>query len=126
MSGNVEYAVRWMGFEVDADQVGLIAKALYGRGLWRSADQRIVVRFVSFGERPNQGLLDALPEARCVLHTQVIAYLKHRFTKGCLNITRTNWDKAIVEFAGYCEDDSITEKQLLGWASTGAIPRSEQ
>lgn len=119
--GNIDYALRWMGFEAGQDKLEAIARTLYQTGHWDSGDGSMAVRFVVFGETPNESLKKAMPGIDFILHPQVITYLRRRFRKSCLQITRMHWDPIIVEFAALCENDNVTESQLLAWAKGGFI-----
>lgn len=118
---NVEYALRWMGFESKEDTLTAIAQTLYANGRWSSADKQTAVRMVCFGMSPHDPAKPLKPGVQQILHPHVIAYLRRRFTKGCVQIARQNWDKAIIEFAKYCEDRKIRDDELLAWANGGVI-----
>ena len=65
----------------------------------------------------NEKLKETLPRAQLIFHPQVIAFLRRRFIKGCVQIARQNWDLDGIAFAKLCEDDLTTDCQLLEWAS---------
>ena len=114
---NVEYVMRWMGFESDNTRIQQLAETVYRRGACDLPDNRICVRFVCFGAEPNPELKSELPEIHEILHKRVIGYLRERFCTGCHQITRENWDKDIIEFADVCRNRS--DQELLEWARQG-------
>jgi hypothetical protein len=112
---NVEYTVRWMGFERRDARIQEIADEIYRSGARDLPEEKICVRFVCFGRESNPELSSALPGVQQILHEHVIGYLKDRFSTGCYQITRENWDEDIIEFAAICGARSVPE--LLAWAS---------
>lgn len=112
---NVEYAVRWMGFEQDESRIQEIAGAVYKSGACTLPEARICVRFVAFGREMNPTLRAELPDVQQIMHERVIGRLKERFSTDCYGITRENWDEDIIEFATRCRAQSIPD--LLAWAS---------
>jgi hypothetical protein len=112
----VEYAMRWMGFEENMDRVNQAAAEVYRTGCCVLADPAVGIRLLSFGAERNPELQSELPSVQQILHEQVVSYLKTRFSKGCEQITRQNWDLDIIEFADLCETES--DQRLLEWAKT--------
>jgi hypothetical protein len=111
---NVQYAIRWMGFAADDALVETIAAALYKIGRWDSPEQNHCVRFLSFGKTLNDKLRQEMPAVQQILHCMVIEFLARRFTTGCYQIDRSNWDIEIQEFAELCSHQRV--HQLLDWA----------
>jgi hypothetical protein len=111
---NVEYALRWMGFESSDDGIKSIAENVYKTGKWESADRRQCLRFVAIGNSLNKTLAQEMPSVQQVEHQQIIEYLTRRFNTGCYQIDRSNWDRDIVEFATTCGERGV--KDLLDWA----------
>jgi hypothetical protein len=109
---NVEYVIRWMGFENDEVKLRQIADEVYGTG--SSEASRCSVRFVVIGSTENPGLKQQLPRATQILHSSVIDFLRRRFTTGCEGINRQNWDPDIIEFAELCSEAEAG--RLLLWA----------
>ena len=114
---NVEYAIRWMGFESDKQRIKAITAEIYESGAWDVPNERICVRFVCFGSEPNPGLKSEMPHIQEILHPRVINYLRERFCTGCHQITRENWDKDIINFAELCK--CRTDDELIEWARAG-------
>jgi len=110
---NVEYAIRWMGFDEDDNLVREAAAEVYRCGCWYMRQKPVRVRFVCFGADPNPSLQE-LPGIQQIRHDWVIAYLKARFSTGCEQITRENWDPDIQEFAALCRTQPVAS--LLAWA----------
>jgi len=111
---NVQYAIRWMGFEADDKAIETIAVALYRSGRWDSPEQTHSVRFLSFGRRVNDKLGLEMPTVQQILHHRVIEFLARRFTTGCYQIDRSNWDDDIQEFAELC--GQADTQRLVKWA----------
>lgn len=109
---NVEYALRWMGFEREDARIREIAETIYSQGQWNSEDKS--VRFLLFGGELNEPLTHALPGALQLEHSSIIRFLKVRFELGCVQITRENWDREIQDFAELSRNSSI--EQLYAWA----------
>lgn len=109
---NVEYAIRWMGFEPSQDKIDALAKSVRRTGLYE--DGQFVVRFVCFGKHVNEKLAAELPKAQQVVHIDVIRFLRRRFTLNCYMLARANWDEDIREFATLCRKSS--DDELLTWA----------
>ncbi len=82
--GNVEYAIRWMGFESDNARIRKVAETVYKRGACDVPDDRIRVRFVCFGAEPNPELKSELPEIHEVLHKRVYWLLEGPILRGIL------------------------------------------
>jgi len=120
---NVEYTVRWMGFERDDTRIHEIADEVYRFGARDLLEEEICIRFVCFGSESNPELSSALPGVQQILHEHVIGYLKDRFSTECYQITRDNWDEDIIEFAELCKTRSIPE--LLAWAREEDVQRRQ-
>ena len=120
---NVEYAIRWMGFESNNNRVKELASRLYTNGGCDIPEENKYVRFICFGSEENPDLKKQLPDAQQIFHTQVIAYLRNRFCLGCLNITRENWDRDIIDFAQICE--KLSDDDLFQWAKIGNGQQSD-
>jgi len=58
---NVEYAIRWLGFEQQEKVINCIADDIYKTGAWYSSDNQKVVRFACIGEKINDTLLIEKP-----------------------------------------------------------------
>jgi hypothetical protein len=113
---NVEYAIRWMGFESDPKRIKIFAKDVYDKGECDLPDKR--VRFVCFGSKQNSQLKAKFPCLHEVYHLRLIEFLRQRFSTECYQITRDNWDKDIIEFAELVRVGSNDE--LIGWAKQGS------
>lgn len=111
---NVEYAIRWMGFESQEEEINEIAAQLYRTGRWNSCKRNCCVRFVAFGDRINDELARKMPAIHQITHDRVIEYLAVRFTTGCCLIQRSNWDPDIQEFAAICANQGV--ERLIEWA----------
>jgi hypothetical protein len=103
-----------MGFEREEARIQEIADEIYTSGARDQPEEKICVRFVCFGSESNPELSSALPGVQHILHEHVIGYLKDRFSTGCYQIARENWDEDIIEFAAICRQWSVPE--LLAWA----------
>lgn len=114
---NVEYALRWMGFEPDNEHIKRIAMEMYAKGVWEASDDRVSARFVCFGSKANPELTEQLPGIQEILYPQVIGFLRRRFCTGCHQISRENWEEEIIEFAELCKSQS--DDQLIEWARQG-------
>jgi len=114
---NVEYAIRWMGFESDPDRIKAFAKDVYGKGECDLPDERMCVRFVCFGSEGNTELKAMFPCVHEVYHLRVIGYLRERFSTECYQIKRDNWDKDIIDFAELVRVWS--DDELIDWAKQG-------
>ena len=117
---NVEYVLRWMGFEVDEGKIARIAGELYSRGICETAGSGCSVRFVAIGGTENPDLKERMPSVSQILHMDVIQFLRRRFTTGCEGISRQNWDTAVVEFANLCNHADIGA--LLHWVENTNSP----
>src|SRR2546425_1093401 len=71
---NVEYTVRWMGFEGEESRIQEIADEIYRSGARDLLEEKICVRFICFGRESNPELSSALPEVQQILHEHVIGY----------------------------------------------------
>lgn len=111
---NVEYAIRWMGFAPDEECIKALADDIYNQGECDLAEQQVSVRFVCFGSDENPELRMQLPRVQQILHPHVVKFLRQRFSLGCYNITRDNWDPDIVDFAARC--GRASDLELLEWA----------
>ena len=114
---NVEYAMSWMGFESDNDRIRELAAQLYGKGECDLPKENKCVRFICFGTQENPDLKEQIPDAQQILHSHVFDFLRNRFRVGCLNITRENWDKDIIDFALICK--SLSNDDLFQWTKLG-------
>ena len=117
---NVQYAIRWMGFESDNKLVDEMAQQVYDKGYYEPEDKKLIVRLVCFGKTINDQLAEELPGVKQVLHSRVVEFLKERFTTGCVQIHRKNWDPQIVEFANLCSSSTLEE--LMIWVREGPKP----
>lgn len=120
---NVEYAMRWMGFESDNNRIKELAAELYSKGECDLQEEKICVRFICFGSQENLDLREQMPNTQQIFHTHVIHFLRNRFCVGCLNITRDNWDRDIIDFAQICK--SLCNEDLLQWAKLGYGQQSD-
>jgi len=111
---NVEYAMRWMGFENDEIELSQLAREMYTTGICESVRNGCSVRFVAIGSTENPDLKRKLPSATQIFHSAVIDFLRRRFTTGCEGISRQNWDPDIAYFAKLCACADI--ERLLCWA----------
>jgi hypothetical protein len=111
---NVEYVIRWMGFESDAARIKALAKEVYEQGECNLPEKHMCVRFVCFGSEGNAELKAQFPRVHEVYHPRVIGFLRDRFSTGCNQITRENWDADIIEFAELVKMQSDAE--MLEWA----------
>jgi hypothetical protein len=111
---NVEYAIRWMGFTPDAARIETISKAVYETGECDWPERQVCLRFICFGSSENAALKEVLPRAQQILHRQVFDFLRERFSLGCYQITRQNWDADIIDFADRCGKSS--DADLTAWA----------
>jgi hypothetical protein len=103
--GNVQYAICWMGFEADDNLIEAIAETVHKIGRWDSPNQTHSVRFLTFGKVINDKLVHEMPAVPQILHSRVIEFLARRFTTGCYQIERSNWDRDV--------------QHLLEWAECG-------
>lgn len=110
---NVEYVMRWMGFEGDEAKISRLAQEMYDTGCCKSAESNYSVRFLMIGGARNLELQQRLPRVAQILHPDVMGFLRRRFTSGCEGINRQHWDPLIVEFAELCNRGD--DQQLLRW-----------
>ena len=110
---NVQYAIRWMGFEEENTQIDKMAKSVYETGEWKDQEKRLSVRFICTGDRVNDELFKKFPKVNQLLHIKTIEYLRKRFRTGCHQINRENWDMDIIWFAKNCP--YLSNDQLIGW-----------
>jgi hypothetical protein len=111
---NVEYAIRWLGFEPDDACIKSIAGKVYDEGECDLPEQQLCVRFLCFGSEENPALREQLSRVLQVCHSHVFDFLRERFSLGCYNITRENWDPEIIDFAERCGRSS--DEDLMDWA----------
>ena len=111
---NVEYAMRWMGFESDNKRIKTLAKQLYEHGECNLPQENRCVRFICFGSEDNSDLKVQLPRVQQIFHTHVIDFLRERFGVGCYNVTRENWGSDIIDFAQLCK--CLCNEDLIQWA----------
>jgi len=111
---NVEYAMRWMGFEPDNQRIKMLAQQVYDRGECDLPHESRCVRFVCFGSGENPEIKAQLPCVQQIFHSHVIAFLRQRFSLGSYNITRENWDRDIIDFAELCK--CYRDEDLIQWA----------
>lgn len=111
---NVEYAIRWMGFESDNDKINEWAAQIYGKGECDLPEEHKCIRFISFGKLENRELMEKLPSVQQIYHSRVFDFLRKRFCLECLNITRENWDKDIIDFAAISKN--LSNDELFEWA----------
>lgn len=112
---NVEYVLRWMGFTSDPERIEALAKMVYETGACETDEEPISVRFVCFGSQENHELAEELPSVHQICHSRAVGFLRERFTTGCYQITRENWDRDIIEFAGLCR--ACDDAELMHWAA---------
>ena len=111
----VEYAMRWMGFEGNTDRVNQAAAEVYKSGCCLLEERGVGIRLLLFGAERNPELGSELPFVQQILQEQVVSYLKNRFSTGCEQITRQNWDSDIIEFSDLCRTES--NHRLCEWAN---------
>jgi hypothetical protein len=117
--GNVEYVLRWMGFDENDENISRIAGDVYSRAFSEPAGSCCSVRFVAIGKSENSVLREQMPGVKQILHSRVIDFLRRRFTTGCEGINRQHWDQDIVDFAELCQGaDSET---LLSWVGNSGV-----
>ena len=111
--GNIEYALRWMGF-APQDAIDGLANDIYATG----GTERIAgvsCRLIFFGAR-NDDLLNAeMPNSVQRIYDSIIDFLSQRFRTGCWKPTRVLWDEEIKEFAEKCQNND--RKALQKWIS---------
>ena len=113
---NVQYVVRWMGFEEYNSKINEIAKSIYETGSWKNDQEKgLSVRFICIGNRVNDDISRNFPTVSQKLHNDVISYLRRRFKTCCNQITRENWDADIIWFAENCIN--LSNDNLIKWAN---------
>jgi len=111
---NVEYALRWMGFLATEDEIEKAAADVNQSGVWINTSKDTTVRLMCCGSEINPELQKRYPNMLQMRLDHIVEYMKVRFTLGCYQIHRENWDDCIVEFAKYCEEGQYTA-ELLQW-----------
>jgi hypothetical protein len=72
---NVEYVIRWMGFEDDGDAIRQIARDVYKTGICESAGNGCSVRFVTIGSTENPDPRERLPRVTLdPLHRRILGW----------------------------------------------------
>jgi len=93
---NVEYALRWMGFEENDTRLSQIAGDVYNSGFSEPAGMWCSVRFIAIGNEENIELKTRMPAVKQILHSRVIDFLRRRFTTNCEGVNRQSWESDIV------------------------------
>jgi len=86
---NVEYVLRWMGFEDDEVTLNRIAGEIYHSGFTESARSCCSVRFLAIGNKENLDLKKKMPEVSQILFSHVIDFLRSRFPESAMHRMRS-------------------------------------
>jgi hypothetical protein len=109
---NVQYALRWMGFTNDENEIKRMANKLHANGGTILGNHSL--RLVVICGRKNDVLQREFPELTQIILEQVTAFIQERLTTGCARLQRDNWDDYIQEFAKRAEGEQSVE-QILDW-----------
>ena len=111
---NVQYAIKWMGLLHDENEIELAAEEIYNTGIWQPEARGQAIRMISCGKDIDENLAKEKPSLLQIELQRAVHFLHERFTIGCNQINRANWDQAIRVFADLCQREHNIER-LKKW-----------
>ncbi len=112
---NVQYALHWMGFESDPEQIEKLAASIYESGMGKR--NRYLVRLVSIGGEKSDDLQEKYPDLVQIELFDAVRFVRDRLTTGCARLNRQHWNVYIQEFARRAEARQNVDS-LLAWTLT--------